>query len=301
MTSAPQFEMTDRGLLVRAPAKINLSLLIAGKRDDGFHNIETIMAKVDCFDTLLINQSSRPGIHLTCTGPHWAPDGPENLVYRAAKLLCEDCGLSPSLDLTLTKNMRAGTGLGSGSSDAAATLLGIDHLLNLRLSKTRLAGLAAKLGSDVAFFIYGPLSYCTGRGELINELPAFLNFTAILILPDISISTPEVYAAYSHDPDIYTQLHQEINAHIKENRIAFVAKMCANMLSKSCFGLERGLAEAKDNIERRGIGNVCLSGSGSAMFCMVGPAASDAQLSSLQNAIRQETGYRSVIIHSIRW
>ena len=301
MTTKPQFEMTDHGLLVRAPAKINLSLLIAGKRDDGFHNIETIMAKVDYSDELLINKSSLPGIHLTCAGPHWAPQGPENLVFKAAKLLCEDCDLSPSLELTLTKNIPAGTGLGSGSSDAAATLMGINHLLDLRLPKTKLASLAAKLGSDVAFFIYGPLSYCTGKGELIDELSPFFKFTAILILPSISISTPKVYRAYTHNADIYTQLHQEINAHIKENRIDFVANMCANMLSSSCFGMERDLAEAKERIERRGIGNICLSGSGSAMYCIVDPATSDARLDSLRNAISQETGYRSVIIHSIRW
>jgi 4-diphosphocytidyl-2-C-methyl-D-erythritol kinase len=301
MDAKAQFENTGRGLLVRAPAKINLSLLIAGKRDDGFHAIETIMAKVDYFDEILINRSSRSGINLTCTGPHWAPQGSENLVYKAAKLLCEDCGLSPSLDLTLTKNIPAGTGLGSGSSDAAATLIGIDHLLDLRLPKSRLANLASRLGSDVAFFIYGPLSYCTGRGEIIDELPTFFDFTALLILPSISISTPMVYNGYSHNADIYTQLHQEINGHIKKNRIDFVADMCANMLSSSCFGLERDLAKARERIERRGVGKICLSGSGSAMYCIVDRATSSAQFDSLQNEITQETGYGSVIIRSIRW
>jgi 4-diphosphocytidyl-2-C-methyl-D-erythritol kinase len=301
MNTKAQFEDTDHGLLVRAPAKLNLSLLIAGKRDDGFHAIETIMAKVDYFDEILVNRSSRPGIHLTCAGPHQVPEGPGNLVYKAANLLCEDCGLTPSLNLTLTKNIPAGTGLGSGSSDAAATLMGINRLLDLKLPKSRLASLASRLGSDVAFFIYGPLSYCTGRGEIIDELPTFFDFTALLILPSISISTPMVYNGYSHNADIYTQLHQEINAHIKENRIDFVANMCANMLSSSCFGMERDLAEAKERIERRGIGNICLSGSGSAMYCIVDPATSDARLDSLRSAISQETGYRSVIIHSIRW
>lgn len=301
MTSKPQFETTDQGLLVRAPAKINLSLLIAGKREDGFHNIETIMAKVDHFDELLIKKSSTPGINLSCTGPHWAPEGPDNLVYKAAELLCEDCGLAPSLDMTLTKHIPAGSGLGSASSDAAAALLGIDRLLNLDLPKARLARLASRLGSDVAFFIYGPLSYCTGRGELIDELPAIFKFTAILILPNISISTPMVYKSYAHNTERYTQLHHQINAYIEENRIDFVVEMCANMLSESCFGLERGLAKAKKRLERRGIGRICLSGSGSAMYCMVDPLFSGAELKSLQNAIIQETGYHSVIIHSIRW
>ena len=179
--------------------------------------------------------------------------------------------------------------------------MGIDRLLDLRLPKARLARLASRLGSDVAFFIYGPLSYCTGKGELIDELPPFFKFTAILILPSISISTPMVYRAYTHNADIYTQLHQEINAHIEENRIDFVANMCANMLSSSYFGLERGLAEAKERIERRGVGRICMSGSGSAMYCIVDRAKVNARFNSLQNAIMQETDYSSVIIRSIRW
>jgi 4-diphosphocytidyl-2-C-methyl-D-erythritol kinase len=301
MNFRPQVETTELGLLVRAPAKINLSLLIAGKRDDGFHNIETIMAKVDYFDELLLNRSDTPGIHLTCTGPHWAPEGPENLVYRAARLLCDYCGLEPSLELTLTKHIPAGTGLGSASSDCAATLIGINHLLDLGLPKSTLANLAAKLGSDVAFFIYGPLSYCTGKGEIIQELHTFFDFKAILILPDLSISTPKVYRTYVHNPDIYAQLHQEINGYIKENRIDFAAKMCANMLSDSCFALERGLAKAKERIELKGIGPICLSGSGSALYCLVDPNIDIAQIDSIQNVIIQETGYRSVIIGSIRW
>ncbi len=301
MTPISQIETTDQGLFIRAPAKINLSLLIAGKRDDGFHNIETIMAKVDYFDKLLISESITPGIHLTCQGPHWAPDGPENLVYKAAKLLCDYCSLNPSLEIALVKNIPAGTGLGSGSSDAAATLIGINHLLKLELPREILGNLAAQLGSDVSFFIYGPLSYCTGKGELIEELHTFFDFTAILILPNISVSTPEVYKVYLHNHDIYTQLHQEINGYIKENRIAFVAKMCANMLSNGCFGLERGLAKAKTRIEGRGIGTVCLSGSGSAMYCIVDSTADQHQLDSLQDVILQETGYCSVIIRNIRW
>ncbi|MCF7972312.1 MAG: 4-(cytidine 5'-diphospho)-2-C-methyl-D-erythritol kinase [Phycisphaerae bacterium] len=301
MSQKPQLETTAQGLLVRAPAKVNLSLLIAGKREDGFHNIETIMAKVDYYDELLINRSSTPGIHLTCKGPHWAPDGPDNLVYKAAELLCHYCKQEPSLTLTLTKHIPAGTGLGSASSDAAATLIGINHLLDLGLSQETLANLAAKLGSDVAFFMYGPLSYCTGKGEIIDPIHTFFDFTAILILPNISVSTPRVYSAYTHNHDKYTQLHQEINSHIKENRIDFAAKLCANMLSDACFGLERGLTKAKESIEHLGIGRICLSGSGSAMYCIVNPATSHVQLDSIQNAIIQETGYCSVIIHSIRW
>ena len=96
--TSKQFETTENGLIVRAPAKINLSLLITGKRPDGFHGIETLMAKINWCDELLFEPGTSDGIELICTGPHWAPDGPENLVYRACDLLFQRAGqnLSPS-------------------------------------------------------------------------------------------------------------------------------------------------------------------------------------------------------------
>ncbi|MHC4287641.1 MAG: 4-(cytidine 5'-diphospho)-2-C-methyl-D-erythritol kinase, partial [Planctomycetota bacterium] len=108
-----QFEHTANGLVVRAPAKINLSLLISGKRPDGFHGIETVMAKVSWYDELLFEPVQTEGINLICTGPHWAPEGEENLVHRACQMLYERAGLSPNVRVTLTKNIPAGTGLGS--------------------------------------------------------------------------------------------------------------------------------------------------------------------------------------------
>ena len=85
MADKKQFEIRRNGLLVRAPAKINLSLLVAGKRPDGFHNLETIMAKINWYDEILLQQSQKPGIKLICKGPYWAPQGKENLVYRACR------------------------------------------------------------------------------------------------------------------------------------------------------------------------------------------------------------------------
>ncbi len=131
MDSREQITTVSDGLLVLAPAKINLSLLIAGKRSDGFHEIETIMAKIDWYDEILIQPGRQTGIELTCRGLNWAPAGVDNLVYRTAKNLLESCGLKPDVRITLTKNIPAGTGLGSASSDAAATLIGINHYFKL--------------------------------------------------------------------------------------------------------------------------------------------------------------------------
>ena len=269
MSDKEQFEIVNNGLLVRAPAKINLSLLVAGKRPDGFHDIETVMAKVNLYDEILIEPSDKKGIELLCRGPHWAPEGNENLVYQACEMLLESCGKTPDIKLTLTKNIPAGSGLGSASSDAAATLMALNKFLNLGLDNNHLRKPAEKLGSDVAFFLGGPLAFCTGKGEKIKKITKKFDFSAMLILPDISVSTKKVYANYKPDHPLYERLSKKINRHIEKNRIDLVSEMRANMLQTSCFSLHRELAELKARIESFGSDTWCLSGSGSTLFFIV--------------------------------
>jgi len=184
-----QLRAANNGISALAPAKINLSLLVAGRRDDGFHEIETIMAKVSLYDEVLIQPGSRAGTELVCTGPYWAPGGNENLACRACELLMQASGYSADVKVTLTKNIPAGSGLGSGSSDAAAALIGLNEFLGIGLSSAQLRQLAVELGSDVAFFLDGPLALCTGRGEKIKKLNKIFHFSALLILPDVTVST----------------------------------------------------------------------------------------------------------------
>jgi len=295
-----QFEIVNNGLLVRAPAKINLSLLIAGKRPDGFHEIETIMAKINWYDEILFEPGRKAGIKLTCKGPCWAPPGEKNLVYQAAKLLLDDCGTQADIKITLTKNIPAGSGLGSASSDAAATLVGLNKYLDLGLSNSELRKLAPQLGSDVAFFLNGPLAFCTGQGEKIKEIEKKFDFLALLILPDISVSTKKVYDNYHHDSALHEKLSTRINSYIQKNRIDLVVSMCANMLQKSCFSLAKGLAELKAKVESLGIGPVGLSGTGSSMFCLV--EKGDVQkLRACRAKLEQKVGCRCIIVSNNRW
>ena len=165
MFGKEQITIISDGLLVRAPAKINLSLLIAGQRPDGFHEIETVMTKVDWFDEILFQQGQKTGIELVCKGQYWAPEGKENLIYQACQMLLDSCHLQANIKITLTKNIPAGTGLGSASSDAAAALIGVSKFLQLAVEPLQLNEMAANLGSDVPFFLDGPLAFCTGKGE----------------------------------------------------------------------------------------------------------------------------------------
>ena len=264
-----QFCQLKNGLRILAPAKINLSLLISGKRSDGFHELETIMAKIDYCDEILLENGTKPGIQLVCSGPYSVPEGPDNLVWKACQLLMDKAGKQLPIKVTLIKNIPAGTGLGSGSSDAAATLMGLNRFANIGFSSIDIHALAAALGSDVNFFLEGPLAFCTGRGEKISTINIPFSFQALLIIPDVSTSTKEVYRNYHHNQDLYTLFSQKINTLLAKNKVDFAAALCANMLQKSCFELYPQLADIKKKVEGLTKKNVCLSGSGSALYCLV--------------------------------
>jgi 4-diphosphocytidyl-2-C-methyl-D-erythritol kinase len=300
MADVQQFERLGDSLLVRAPAKINLSLLVAGKRPDGYHELETIMAKIDWWDEILIRPGDRAGIQLVCDGPEWAPQSSDNLVYRAADLVFRTCARTADVHLTLTKNVPAGTGLGSASSDAAATLMALNEYLNLRLTTEALADMAAQLGSDVAFFLNGPLAFCTGRGEKVEELPQSLPFTALLILPFVSVPTKEVYAHYVHDQALYRRWKRKIGDHVRENRLDLVAALCANMLQRTCFHLFEELGRLKEAIESLGAGPIGLSGSGSAMFRIASDQHAE-DLENLRDRIAEELNCRTILVRNNRW
>lgn len=294
-----QFETALNGLLVRAPAKINLCLLITGKRPDGYHGIETLMAKVNWYDELLFEPGQARGIDLVCKGPHWAPDGEENLVYRACQKLMEKTGQKIPLKITLFKNIPAGTGLGSASSDAAAALMGLNRFADLHQPDEILHEIAASLGSDINFFLETPLAWCTGRGEKIHKIDNFFDFTALLIIPDISVSTKEVYANYTHNKQEYKALFEKINPLLEKKKVDSVAKICANMLESSCFRLQSRLDEIKQACQRRYGLRVCLSGSGSAMYILV--PGHDERVIELQSFIKKEYNCESRFVNNNRW
>ncbi len=300
MIDKKQFEIRKNGLLVRAPAKINLSLLVAGKRPDGFHNLETIMAKINWYDEILLQKSSKPGIKLICKGPHWSPRGAENLVYRACQKLLERYKKNAGLKIILKKNIPAGTGLGSASSDAAAALLGVNKLLKLNAKPTQLKKIAAELGSDVAFFLNGAIAFCTGRGEKIKKIKKIFNFKALLIVPDVSSSTKMVYANYKHDPVLYKHQSAQIKAILRKNRIDLIPRICANMLQKSCFELYEGLTELKTAVESLGFGPLCLSGSGSTMFLVLQRPDLN-QAAHFKQKIIRKINCNCIIVRNNRW
>ena len=181
-----------------APAKINLYLHILGKRADGFHELETLMAPITLGDTLEIELEGEE-IAFTCSDPALG-DAQENLATRAARLFREEFGLKSGVRIHLEKKVPVGAGLGGGSSDAAAVLLALRALTKIEASDAKLAELAAKLGSDVPFFIYGKPAVCRGRGEIIEPTALTEKVEGLLVHPGFGVSTPWSYKTYAQNP-----------------------------------------------------------------------------------------------------
>jgi 4-diphosphocytidyl-2-C-methyl-D-erythritol kinase len=176
-----------------APAKINLHLRVGPVRSDGYHPIQSWMCRVSLFDTLTLSKSARTGVKLRCDDRE-LPDDARNLAWRAAEAMLSGGG--SGVEINLAKSIPIGSGLGGGSSDAARVLLAMNRLLNLGRSAAELDKIAIRLGSDVPFFLHSASSFCTGRGEIVQALPAPRAGWAILILPAISVPTGPVYRAF---------------------------------------------------------------------------------------------------------
>lgn len=171
---------------LRSYAKINWSLRITGKRADGFHDLETLFQQISLHDTLTFLPSNQ--LSLTCDDPT-IPTGESNLIIRAARALG-----SPLVAIQLLKRIPAGGGLGGGSSNAAATLLALNEMFALGVTKERLHELALELGSDVPFFLVGGTAYATGRGELLQPVTPMSGIPLLLLLPDERVLTRDAFA-----------------------------------------------------------------------------------------------------------
>lgn len=183
--------MASETIVVAAPAKINLTLDVRGRRPDGYHALRSVMQTLELHDTLELRPA--PSLRFACDVPALA--GSDNLVPRAARLLQVATGYAGGVHITLRKRLPVEAGLGGGSSDAAATLRGLNRLWGLGLAPSELAVLAARLGSDVPFFLYTPTALVEGRGESVAALPPAPTAHVVLHKPPGGVSTARVFAA----------------------------------------------------------------------------------------------------------
>jgi 4-diphosphocytidyl-2-C-methyl-D-erythritol kinase len=306
MQSTPKekyLQIDEKTILVNSPAKINLSLLVAGKRPDGYHELETIMAKVSLYDQLIFKKldTQTNQCSLQCSGKYKLETDKNNLVSRAYHAFIDTLppGSKPCpVAVELKKNIPIGAGLGGGSSNAAMTIWALNQLFQTNLQNNQLIDIAAAVGSDTAFFLGPKIAICTGRGEKIKKISNFSHFAALLIMPNISVSTKRVYDNYKHDQNRYNSLRKKILHLLTKNNIDLIDQICANMLAESCFQLNKNLASLKSRIEALGIDSPCLTGSGSAMFVL---ANEERDLKRYQSIIEKNIGCESVIVYCNRW
>lgn len=246
---------------LRAPAKINLSFRILGRRDDGFHEVETLMAPVSLYDELTIaRRAGSSEIEFTCDDPS-LPTGDDNLVVRAARLFRDRIGSGDGVRIDLRKVIPHGAGLGGGSSDAAAVLLGLNQLLGGGLNTEALAKLAAEIGSDVAFFVYRSPAMCRGRGELVTPAVLEASIPLLLLKPSFGVPTPWAYRRWKDSKE----LSDVVYAPQSFGGIEFV-----NDLERPVFEKHVFLARMKMwLLAQKSVAAALLSGSGSTVFAVL--------------------------------
>jgi len=258
--------MTSRGKRpVRIPAfaKINLCLHVMGKRPDGYHELRTIFQAISLHDTLELSLTSKPGITLETTDANLSA-GPDNLVYRALDSLGREIGFRGGIHARLEKCIPVARGLGGGSSDAAAALIGMLRLTKAKLPLPRLMEIAAGLGADVPFFLFGGRALAVNRGDEIYPLPDAPKRTVVVVSPTgIGVSTK----------DAYEWVSAELTTRAKPPNIWRFCALCwgrqdglSNDFEGPVFRRYPRLGEIRAGLLKRGAADAALAGSGSAVF-----------------------------------
>ena len=255
-------------LTVNSPAKLNLVLDVLSKRLDGYHELRTIFERISLADQITLTCNKSKKITIRCLHPH-VPKGPGNLVYKAAMLLAEDFSIFDGLDINIIKNIPVAAGLAGGSSNAAAVLSGLNQLWQIGLKPAQLVNYAARLGSDVAFFLYDtPYALGTGRGEIIKPLKTRAKLWHVLVTPRVKMFTPEVFARLKLN---LTNKKDNVNIllpFLRKGDMLRLAGALSNDLEPAILSLRPDFIYIKKKLLDAGALGVCFSGSGPSVFAL---------------------------------
>ena len=252
-------------VVVWAPAKVNLYLEVLGKRPDGYHAIETLMITVGLFDTLVFRDEPTNQVELTCTDPALST-GPDNLVVRAAHLLQQHTGCNRGCRIRLIKRIPMQAGLAGGSTDAAATLLGLNQLWKLGLQPDVLAKLGSELGSDVPFFFHAPAAWCTGRGEIVSAVPVGGRLDLVLLCPAFGMPTAQVYRSVTVPGN--PESGDAIRAALALGDADELGRRLFNRLQEPAVHLDSRIGEYYKRLAALAPAGQLMSGSGSSLFAL---------------------------------
>jgi 4-diphosphocytidyl-2-C-methyl-D-erythritol kinase len=252
---------------ILAPAKINLTLEVLGKRPDGYHEIRSVIQSINLCDRLRFRLSHN--IKFGCDNPGFVWE--ESLISRATTLLQEATGCPKGATIEINKRIPLSSGLGGDSSGAAATLQGLNKLWGLGLSLKELTELAPRLGSDVSFFLYGGTALVKGRGEKITPLPLLPHRWVVLMIPDVprlAEKTKRLYASLKITHYTDGQITENFAKALREGG-KIKSSLLFNTFENVAFEQFPGLKVYKEHFIKLGAKNVNLAGSGPALFTMI--------------------------------
>lgn len=269
--------VAEATLRIQAPAKVNLFLKITGRRSDGYHTLETLMQKVDLYDTLDISRR-RTGVELHCSDDE-LPVNRDNLVYRAAEVFLETTadrltGRDTGVTITLHKRIPIAAGLGGGSSDAAAVLRGMRHLFDVDCSQIEMAAMGLGIGADVPFFLHAsPACWATGIGERLLPAVGLNDMALVLVNPGFAVSTRWAYQnfALTKPKKIFNLCNSQSPA-VEEDRLCpftdrgIASSELFNDLEKVTAGKHKEIAALKEQLLAGGAEAALMSGSGPTVF-----------------------------------
>ena len=252
----------------KAPAKINLSLDVLHKRDDGFHEVEMVMTMVDLADRLEISQLDQNKIVLTSQAGY-IPLDEKNLAYQAALLLKERYQVKQGVHIHLEKKIPVSAGLGGGSSDAAAALRGLNRLWGLNIPRDELMKLGAELGSDVPFCIAQGTAIARGRGEILEPIASPPQCWVILAKPPVSVSTKEIYGRLKAEEIQHHPPTGQLVQAIETKNFTEMCRCMGNVLEQVTMEMYPEVKRLKQCMIRLGADGVLMSGSGPTVFGLV--------------------------------
>jgi 4-diphosphocytidyl-2-C-methyl-D-erythritol kinase len=279
-------------IALRSPSKVNLYLEVLGRRDDGYHEIRSIALLTELCDTILLARRSR-GIAVEVAHPK-VPRGQENLCFRAADLLLRRAGVGAGVDIRIEKRIPVAGGMGGGSSNAAATLWGVNLLYGLGWSRDRLMRLGAELGSDVPLFFARGAAYVSGRGERVDELLAPSPRWVVIANPGIEISTASVYRRLRL-PLTSDNAAIRMRALFEAGEIDAALMSCFNRLEEVVLDAYPAVAAIKLRLAADGASPVLVSGSGPTVFGI----ARDADMARCLASTLEERGITAVACRTL--
>ncbi len=280
-------------LVLQTPAKVNLALDVVGKREDGYHLLETVFQSISIYDRLELTLTEESGIQLTCSEPG-LPCNEKNLAWKAAAAFLEETRLDCGVKIHLEKHIPSQAGMGGGSSDAAAVLLGCNRLTGRPLDMEDLCRLGVRLGADVPFFLYKGTAYAEGIGEKLEVLPKLPKIPMVVAKGGDGISTPAAYRAID-------ALENPKHPRTQELRKAICKGTPLEELWQYCGNLFEDVTELSDVAGiRAAMGEMgavfaCMSGSGSAVF---GIFADDESAQRCQKKLAQQYPF-AVCCHTV--